>query len=380
MIWIQLRALVHKEFEQTFRDRRVMFLLIIVPFLQLIIFGYAVNLEVDDVKTIVVDQDRTRESRSQLQALMADGTLKEFASTPVIAEAETQIVRGDAQAAIIIPEGYAKDFVRGQPTHIQALVDGSDPNRSLVASSAVSRYFAFKGLAATLSAQEARAYESGVAPRIPSITLVPRLLYNPGLDTAKFIVPGVAAILLMLITTIVAAMGLARERETGTLEQVLVTPIRPVVVVLGKITPFIVFGMFDFVLAMVLGAWMFDIPLRGNLFALGGVTLIYLMATLGTGVFISTISQNQQQALLGGVLFLLPAALLSGILTPVLAMPEWLQLATWVNPLRHYSDLIRAILLKGASVTSLWPQVLALTLFGVASIVISVRRFRKTLG
>lgn len=378
-----LRAVMLKEIRQTLRDRRVMALLIMAPVMQLIVFGFAVDLDVDRVPTVIVDRDRTSVSREHLERLLADGTLRETARLDTAEEAANELVQGRASVAIIVPEGYSRALARGrraEPATVQVLVDGSDPNRSGVAAGAVGRYFG----EAALEILDARRASMGTAaaalPRVSAIELRPRVLYNPRLETAMYMVPGVATMLLLLITTIVTAMGLAREREQGTLEQILVTPVRPGLLILGKMLPFAAIGLFDFMLAMTVGAYVFDMPIRGSFPLLLGATLLYLTGTLGAGLLISTLSNTQQQAFMGGFLFMLPAALLSGIMTPVRSMPVWLQPFTMVNPLRHYSELLRNVLLRGAGVEHVAPQLIALAIFGVAFATIASFRFRKTMS
>lgn len=374
-----LLSVATKEVLQTSRDPRMMFLLLVAPAIQLFIFGNAVDLDVDHVGTVVVDRDHTAVSREHVAALMADGTLEERFRAESPEEAGELLVDGAATVAVIVPEGFGRAVARarpGEPAEVQALVDGSDPNRSAIATNAIVRYFAD----ASREEVEGRLSRAGIAaPRTPAtVSLMPRVLYNPHLETAVNIVPGIATMLLLIVTTIVTAMGLTRERESGTLEQVLVTPVRPVVLLLGKMLPFALIGLFDFLLAITVGAWAFDVPVRGNLVLLFGATLVYLVTTLSTGLLISTISETQQQAFLGGFLFMLPASLLSGILTPVRSMPTWLQPFTFVNPLRHYADLLRAVLLRGAGLDEVWPQLVALAISGLAIATIASLRFRKT--
>lgn len=372
-----LLAVARKEVIQTSRDPRMMALLVVAPALQLYVLGNAADLDVDHVPSVVVDGDHTASSRAHLQALFADGTLIEAAATEDPEEAGRLLVAGEASVAIIIPEGFERDLTRGrEPARVQALVDGSDPNRSAVAGSAVGRYF-------TEAAQDvarARLARAGVAaPRMPTVVgLAPRVLYNPHLETAVNLVPGIATMLLLIVTTIVTAMGLTRERESGTLEQVLVTPVRPMVLILGKMIPFAVIGLFDFLLAITVGTYAFDVPVRGSLLLLFGATALYLVNTLSAGLLISTVSRTQQQAFLGGFMFMLPASLLSGIMTPVHSMPAWLQPLTAINPLRHYADLLRAVLLRGAGVGDVVPQLLILAGFGVALATLATLRFQKT--
>jgi ABC-2 type transport system permease protein len=379
--WTPLFAVARKELQQTLRDRRMLGLLVVAPAIQLFVFGNAANLDVDRVPTVLVDRDDTAASRTQLGRLLADGTLREVGREGDPEAAGAWLVRGEASVAVLVPEGHARRLARGapdEPATVQVLVDGSDPNRGAVATVAATRFFAD----VAREALEARAARGGVAaanlPR-PGVELRPRVLYNPHLATAVNIVPGIATMLLLIVTTIVTAMGLTRERETGTLEQILVSPIRPAMLLAGKMLPFAAIGLFDFALALVVGALVFDVPIRGDLGLLFGATLLYLVTTLSAGLLISTVSETQQQAFLLGFLFMIPASLLSGIMTPVRSMPAWLAPFTMVNPLRHYADLLRAVLLRGAGVEDVAPQLLALVLFGLFFATAASLRFKKTM-
>lgn len=370
---IQLSAVIVKEVRQTVRDKRMMAFIIAVPLVQLVIFGYAVNLDIDRVPTVIVDRDQSPGSRRHIQRLLADGTLVEVARTTDEATAQGMLEDGTVNVALIIPPEFDRDLTRGDPTRVQVVVDGTNPNRSSVAASAVQRYF-------SQAATEQLRAQNPTLPAGPAVELAPRIRYNPSLETAIFMVPGIAAILLIIITTIVTAMGLAREREVGTLEQVLVTPLSPKVVILGKLIPFAVIGLFDFTLAITAGAWIFDMPIRGSLLFLYGATLLYLLTTLGAGLLISSISTSQQQAFMAGFALVLPAVLLSGIMTPIAAMPEWLQPFTLVNPVRYYGEILRSVLLKDGSPADLWTQTAALAGFGLTMITTASLRFRKQLG
>ena len=354
--WQQLRAVMLKEVRQALRDRRMLALLLIAPTIQLLVFTFAVDFEVDSIATVVVDQDDTQASRARVRSLLAEGTLRDAGRSRDPREAEERLTEGQATAVVIIPPGFARRGGRGQPQPVQVLYDGSDPNRGTVAANAARGFF-------------------GDVSASPVVT---RVLYNPSLDTAPYMVPAIAGILLLLITTIVAAMGLARESETGTLEQVLVTPISRSTLLLGKLLPFGAVGLFDFALAMVVGVGLFDVPVEGSLFALALVVVVYLLSTLSLGLLVSTLSDNQQQAFMTGFLVMLPIILLSGVLTSLRAMPQWLQVVTWVNPLRHFAFLVRALLFRGASLAELLPELGALILCAATLLSASVLSFRKT--
>jgi ABC-2 type transport system permease protein len=375
---------MRKEVLQTVRDRRMLALLLVAPTVQLLVFGYVVDLEVDQVPTTVVDADRTRTSREHVRELLADGTLALEGWQADLRTAERRLIDGDTAVVVVVPDGFTRALGRGEPAEVQALVDGSDPNRSTVAVDAFNRFF--RARSAERLARAGRGGGGGVdggidvdGPALEGpIEVVPRVLYNPGLETAWYMVPGIAGLLLMIVTTVVMAMGLARERERGTLEQVMVTPIPSWVYLAGKLIPFAAIGLFDFLLAVVVGAWLFGVPVVGSLAGVFGVTVLYIVSLLGIGLSISTVSSTQQQAFMGGFLFVVPAVLLSGVLTPVRGMPDWMRAIAWVNPLRHFQELVRASLLRGAEPWTLWPSLLTLTLLAALTTGLAVRAFRKT--
>jgi len=371
--WTQLWAVLRKETLQTARDRRLVFMLTFAPVVQLLVFGYAIDFKVDRLPTVIVDQDQTSESREHLRRLLADGTLMRSSDATSPEQAQHALEAGEATAAIVVPWGFSRSLERGEPAEVQVLLDGSDPNRSTVAASAVSRYIA----EASVGLMRQRLAAAGRPAPQGGLELRPRIWFNPQLDTPPYMIPGVMAMLLVIVTTIVTAMGLAREREMGTLEQVLVTPISPSVLLVGKMLPFVVIGVFDIIFALTIGVWLFALPVRGSLVVVAVSGLLYLMTTLGVGLLISTLSQTQQQSFLGGFLFTLPAMLLSGVMTPIRSMPDWLQLITYVNPLRYFVEIMRANLLTGAGFGILWPNMVALAVFSVSLLTIAAQRFQK---
>lgn len=379
-VFITLMAVIRKELQQATRDRRMLFMILVAPLIQIVVFGYAANLSFEHADTVVVDEDHTGESRAFVDGLRAEGT---FHVTPVttVAEAEARVRDGGAQIAVVLPRGFGRDVAAGSDTSVQALLDGSDPSRGLQAG------YAFEAYAATRSALRAgaaaRAVESGASRDlavVPRLVLVPRLLYNPALKGRIFMVPGTAASILIIVTTIVTAMGFAREREMGTLEQLLVTPIDPFVLMIGKIIPYACFGLVDASFILVVGNLLFDVPLRGPLLvAFVGVSF-YLVTTLGTGLVISTLARTQQQALMAGFFFLLPAILLSGFMTPVDAMPAWIRPITYVNPMRWFLEVWRTVLLRGGGFRDVLAPLGALAGLATFLMAFATLRFRKTLG
>jgi len=369
---IQLRAIVVKELRQTMRDPRMRNQLLMQPIIQLLIFGYAADFSVDHVPTVIVDEDQTSVSREHIQRLLADGTLED-AGTADEVTANEKIDAGEAAVALLIPHGFAEAIDGGKSASVQVILDGSNPTRSGTAGGAAARYFATAG-AELMASQPGPKRSSG------SVRFQPRVLYNPQMKTQLYIVPGTAAMQLLMATAMMSSMGLAREKELGTLEQVLVTPIPTWVLMLGKTLPFVGIGLFNVLTSLTVGAWLFGVPLHGDPTFLLAATLAYLMSTLGAGLFISTMAKSQQQAFMGGFLFLMPAMLLSGNMTPLAAMPDWLRPLTYLNPLRYYIQVLRGSLLRGAGWPELWPLFAALLLFGTVILTWSSLRFRKTLG
>ena len=353
-MWDQLLVVIRKEIQQTLRDRRMMVLLSIAPLLQTFVFGFAVNFETDHIPTAIIDLDNSVESRGLVQRLFADGTLVPSLHGSTSLHIETKLDHDEVDVAVVIPEDFQRDQFRGRRPTVQALVDGSDPNRSAAAQGFLSAQF------------------SGRASFVTH-----KYLFNPSLDTAPYMLPGVAGVLLLLVTTIVSSMGLARERETGTLEQLRVTPIPAAILLLGKIFPFAAMGFVVFGLAMTIASVGFGTPLRGSLIELAAIGIMYLGGTLSTGLAVSTFSRNQQQAFLAGFLVLLPFALLSGIFTPVDSMPPWLQAFTWINPLRHFAVLVRANVFWGGSLAEALPHVGCLLGYATLMGSLAVIRFSR---
>jgi ABC-2 type transport system permease protein len=372
---IQLAAVFRKEVQQTVRDRRIMFLLVVAPLIQTVVFGFAVDFDVDRVPTLVVDGDRSDASRTDARRLLADGTLRAAGEAATAEEASRRMDDGEAAAALVFPPRAEADRLAGRGQRVQVLLDGADPNRATVTGSAAARYYGDLG---ERLARE-RVAGRGLGPP-PQLQLVPRIAFNPRLKTAPYMVPGIAAMLLVIVTTFTSAMGLAREREMGTLEQVLVTPIRPLLLLVGKMAPFVVIGLVDVTLLVGVGTWLFSIPIRGSLSLLYLGTALYLMTTLGAGLLVSTVSASQQQAFLGGFLFTIPAVLLSGLMTPILSMPAWLRPVTLVNPIRWYAEIMRGILLRGSGFLDLWIPMLALLAIGAAILTTATLRFHRRIG
>jgi drug efflux transport system permease protein len=359
---------VRKELRQTLRDRQMVRSLILAPVLQLVIFGYAINLDVDRIPTVVCDRDGTPRSRDLVQQFLAGGTFRGAQAVQDPAAALGALETGDAAVALIIPQGFSARSARHDSPEVQVLVDGTDSTRAQVASNAAAQILRLQGIGGAAAV---------VAGGRGAAVLAPRILYNPRLSTPVYMLPGILATLLLNVTAIASAMALARERETGTLEQVLVTPMRPAALLAGKCLPFILFGLIDIAAVLVLGSWIFEVPMRGSLAVVALGSFLYLFSTIGFGILLATLSATQQQAMLGAFAFVLPAALLSGFMSPIDAMPRWLQPLTLLNPMRHFVEIARSCLLKGAGVGDLAGQLVSLIVLGTGLLAVAVLRFRK---
>jgi len=373
-ILTSLFALIRKELLQAFRDPKMMAVVLGIPVLQLTILGFAANLEFNHADTVIVDDDKSDQSRAFVRGLAADGTfVVRYADT--VGEASEALRANTATVAVVVPWNFGRDVGAGVPARVQVLVDGSDPIGSAAASAALEQYAALSSLEVTLAR-----LPPGTAPAIPRVRLEPRLLYNPSLKSRIFIVPGTGASILLIVTAIITAMGLAREREVGTMEQLLVTPIRPIVLMIGKTVPYALFGLVDQALILVVGNYVFDVPLHGSIPLLFSASLVYLVATLGLGLVVGTLARTQQQALMGAFFIIIPSFLLSGMMTPLEAMPDWVQPITWINPVRYYIEILRSIQLRGATLSDIAKPFLHLAAIATTFMAIAVVRFRRTLG
>ena len=360
-----------KEFIQMRRDRLTLAIMVAIPVVQLLMFGYAIQTDVRHIPTVVLDQSRTPESRDLIAAFENTGSFRIVAHVDGQSALDAAIARGKALAGIIVPPGYARDLGRGLTATVQVVVDASDPLSSQSALAASAGVGQVRNLAA-LSAV------AGGGTRLPiDVRVRPR--YNPGLRSPNYIVPGLVGVILTLTLVLVTAMAIVRERERGTLEQLIVTPITKTELMLGKIAPYIGVGIVQMTAVLTLGRFVFDVPLSGSLLLLYGVSLIFVIASLSFGLFISTLVKNQQQAMQVSFFFVMPNILLSGFMFPRAAMPVPFQWFSELLPLTHYLQVLRGILLKGVWIEAIWPQVLILCGFAVGLISLAVRRFHKTL-
>jgi drug efflux transport system permease protein len=373
----RLRSLLIKEFLQVLRDPRMRMILVVMPIVQLIIFGYAASTDVRHVATAVHDLDHTRSSRELVSRFEKSGYFDVVARVVEEGEARELLDRGAVRAVLRVDAGFEADLEAGRTAPAQMVLDGTDSNTAGIV----------LGYGAKIIGQYSRDLLGSRIDRAgrplrpgPRVVLEDRAWFNENLESRHFYVPGVIAIIVTTMTLILTAMSVVREREIGTMEQIMVTPIRPVEFILGKSLPFVLIGFLDVVLVSAVGVGWFEVPIRGSLLLLLGCTGLYLMTTIGFGLLISTISTTQQQALMSTFFFYFPALLLSGFMFPIANMPEAVQWMTYVNPMRYFVVILRGIFLKGVGVAVLWPQMAAVAALGVAALWLAVGRFRKTLA
>ena len=408
----RLARIIRKEFIQVLRDPRMRGMLILPPLIQLLIFGYAVNLDVDNAKIAWMDQDRTPESRQLLSEFEGSGRFQIVAAPDSDAAMQRLMDRGQVNAVVRVLPGFARDIERGRTTSVQVLLDGTNSNTaSLVsgyAAQTIGRYSsevvgrqqraAMIGLTApaigsTPAGNESTSSERGgnssssnlqppqasMAQPVPDIVSRSRVWFNPDLRSRNYFIPGVIVNIITIVTLSLTAMAIVREKEIGTMEQLMVTPIRPVELILGKTLPFVLVGFWDMLLVLGASLLLFHIPFRGSFGLLLLSTLLFLLTTLGAGLFISTVARTQQQAMMATGIFFQPFFMLSGFTFPIRNMPQVAQWLTYLNPVRFFMEIVRGVFLQGAGFQALWPQMAALAIFGVTILGLSISRFHKQL-
>jgi ABC-2 type transport system permease protein len=384
-MWKRIKEIIRKEFYQTFRDPRTRALLFGPPLLQLILFGYAVNLDVENAHIAWMDMDRTPESRELLADFQGTRHFQITATPKNNNDAQDLMDRGSVQAVICIPRGYASDINRGKTAEIQVLINGSNSNTASIVSSYATQVIALHAGKVLANRQKAFAAMRSAAAGSPSTPVAPvltaqsRVWFNPDLRSRVYFVPGVIVNIIALVTIMLTAMSIVREKEIGTMEQLMVTPLRPIELIVGKLLPFAIVGVIEVAFIVAAALLIFGIPLRGSILLLFGCAILFLLSTLGMGLFISTISNTQQQAMMSSFFFFMPAMLLSGFAFPIRNMPTAVQYLTYLNPLRYFIRITRGLFLKGSGAEFLWPDMLALAVFGSAILGLSALRFHRKL-
>jgi|UniRef100_A0A7V6A1W3 ABC-2 type transport system permease protein len=372
----RLRHLIWKEFIQVLRDKKLRLFIFLPPIIQLIAYGYAINFDIKNVPTAIFDESHSAESRHLISRFAASEyfAIKEFIHT----EAEQRHLIDDNQVTMVlrIPYDFARLIKSDKTAAVQVIVDATDSNAALI----VGRYADTVIADFSLAILKERLARLGSMQVTPPVALEPRAWYNANLSSRYSFVPGVIAMVIMLVSLMLTALAVVREKEIGTIEQILVSPIRPVEFMLGKTIPFIVISMLDMVVIILVGVFWFEVPLRGSLLVLFLGAITFLFNSVGLGLFISTVSSTQQQAMMAGTFFFTPAILLSGLIFPIPNMPPFFQYLTYLNPLRYFVVVVQGIFLRGDGLAILWPQMAGMTVLGLTLLTLSVLRFQKRLA
>jgi ABC-2 type transport system permease protein len=360
--------MVRKEFRQIFRDPRLRRLIFMAPVIQLIMFGYAVSTDVRNTATFVVDHDKTQTSWQLVEAFTASGYFRVVGTSDRPSDLVRALDRGDAIVGVQIPIGFADDIRSGRTAQVQLLFDGTNSNLATVA----------KGYAERIIQSFGASFVRGAQP--VTVELRERAWFNPALVSQDYNVPAVVGGIIMIVALLLTSLAIVRERELGTLEQLMVSPLTATELMAGKTIPFAVIGLIDLALVFAIAFLWFQIPFRGSALLLLLASVLYLLSALGIGLFISTISKTQQEAFMASFLVYMPTILLSGFMFPVSSMPDVFQWLTLLNPMRHYLEIVRTIFLKGAGLEALWLQYAALTVMGGGILSFAAARFQKRIG
>ena len=373
----RIRCLLKKETAQLLRDRRLMGMLIVAPLIQLLVIGFAANTDVREIDVLLRDRDHSFASREFTRAVGASDYLRTASIQDADAMDASRLVSGRAGIIVVIPPGFGKHLANRQPAAVQALVDGADSNFAVQGMNYLQK--AARVFSERLIRESALA--GGVALKsAPTVAFETRVWYNPDLLSAFYMVPAIMALLLMVTTMMVTSMALVKEREDGTLEQMIVTPLRPYEIIAGKLLPFVAVGFIEISIAIPVILLVFHVPFRGSVALLYAMSGLFLITTLGLGLFVSTLVKTQQQAMMVSNFFvMMPFVLLSGFAFPVENMPRVIQWVTDFIPLKYYIIIIRSIFLKGATLADLWPQALILLLWGTGIFLLASLNFHKRL-
>lgn len=377
-MWTRIRAVMRKEFIHILRDPRTLAVVIVLPVLMLILYGYAINLDVRHLRTAILDEDKTSISREFIRSLQHNEYFDIVRYLDRPGQIDTLFARSEAKLVFVIPRGFGRDVAFGRSTQVQALIDGSDSTTATIAQSYVS------GFIQMVSIDYVRQYarRAGLpAERLAvPIDFQPRVWYNPEMKSTHFIVPGLIAVILMQISALLTSLTIVRERERGTIEQLVVSPVMPHELMIGKIVPYVIIAFVDVLLVLASGRLLFGVPLRGSAVLLLLHSAVFLFASMGIGLLISVAARTQLVAFIAAMLgTMLPSVLLSGFMFPISAMPQALQYLTYLIPARYFIVILRGIFLKGVGPEVLWKPALSLIVFGVVALVVSARRFQKRL-
>jgi ABC-2 type transport system permease protein len=371
----RLISIIRKEFIQIFRDPRTLALILVMPIIQLFLLGYAATTDIRNVPIAVWDQSRSPESRALLDVFNAADYFNFAYEARSEQEIQTLIEQGDVRGALVIPPDYANKLLEGD-AQVSMILDGSDATVGATALS-TAKLIGQSHAINVLAEQAARQGRSTAVQ--PPLEVRTQVWYNPDLRSAYFMIPGVIGMVLYAIMAMLTATAVVRERERGTIEQLIVTPIRSWELIVGKVTPYVILGFFDLAEVLLIGHYWFSVPVRSNLFLVVATAGLLLLSSLGIGLFASTIANTQQEALLTVFVTILPGVFISGFLFPLEAMPKFLQIVSYAIPLRYYLVIVRSLLLKGVGFAALRGEIISLALFGVIIMSAAALRFRKRL-
>ncbi len=367
-----------KEFMQFRRDKKMFMVVLIAPVLQLIFFGYAVTLDVKNIQTVVLDNDRSQESRDLIEKFEKTGYFTVDYYVTDYDELTRLIDKGDALMGLVIPAKFSKNLGANRTAQLQTIFDGSDGNKTAIAAGYVMGIISSYSQKIILESFERKGMKT---PLMGSIQPEVRVWYNPELTTRNYMLPGIVGLLIMLVTTMLTSLAVVKEREIGTLEQLIVTPIKPYQMILGKIIPFSILGFISVTIVITVMRFWFLISIKGSVFFLFFSAFLFMLSALGLGLFISTISKTQMQAMITAAFtVIMPMMFLSGFTFPIENMPQVIQYFTYLVPLRYFIVIIRGIILKGIGIQELWGETLLLFLFGILILTLSSLRFKKNLG
>ena len=369
--------IIRKEFIQLRQDKKMFGISFLAPILQLLILGYAASLDVSEIPLIVCDMDHSAESRNMTDHFTANGSFSIQGYTERLQDVDGWLDNGRAAVALLIPKEFGKKLGNGTPAPLQVIADGTESSSASIGFSYASMIvmeYSQNIILETMLKRGALILPARVVPQI-------RVWYNPDLKSRNFMVPGVLGLLLMVMTMILTSLAIVKEKELGTLEQLIVTPIRPYQLIIGKLAPFFVIGVIDVVLVILVALLVFALPVKGGILLLIALSIVFLMTTLGLGLFISTISRTQQQAMMTAIFFfMLPMIFFSGFVFPIENMPPVIQGVSYLIPLRYYFVIVRGLFLKGVGLDVLWTQAAALLALGTAILSMSVLRFQKRIS
>jgi ABC-2 type transport system permease protein len=373
-----IRAIMRREFTDVRRDRRSLLLTLLYPICMLIMYGYGIRYDVNNVPLTILDYDRSPESRDLSEQMLRSGYFELVRWAHNERDVNDDLLTDASRAAVVMPRGFAAHIRAGEPVTVQAVIDGSDSNTATIAQGYL------LAVMARYSSSLAGPIPQGVAPEATAtlpIELKSRIWYNPELKSVNFIVPGMIAVIMMIVGAIMTALSIVKEKERGTMEQILVSPIHPLELMIGKIIPYMLIAFIDLVIIVAAGYALFHVPIKGSLVQFTILSLLYLTSSLGLGVFVSTLADTMQSAMLAAIFIsLLPSILLSGFIFPIENMPIAIRFVTYLFPGRYFVTAIRSIYLKGVGLSLLWPEALMLLAFSAAIVWLSANRFQDKLG